>query len=610
MVIQTMKHYKLHVFIYAILSFCFLIYMPDVFNNRLIAGAISIAVLLNIKAIKFEFSNWYEAILFMVINAYLTLAFSGYDLFLVKSIDTEISVILFLFGLSFIWAAYVFQSALNLIDYLSNRIKTADASSNKKYWQKWLVLFVIMCSVFMLWQRAFNPIVMSPDSWGYIAGWRSGTYNSFRSPVYAFFIYIICSLAASVSSVPEVQWVAFAQIIAFSSLLATILIYFHMKWIRFRWLIPVAIILPLIPSFGLHTIVIWCDLACGMSIMWLTYVLVRVLDEVIMHNTANKMQQMSFCIQLCISLILVFFMRSNSFLVYFIAAPVLALLFLCRKKWKLLTTILISVIMVLLIKNLGYKALVVTSQRTTIEGKYYAGLHDIQAAYYRSGVLSERTRNALMKYIPKLDEPEVKDEFIPDFVIKQDYDLSELTLGEFIFMYTDCFIHNPFKMMKSILYRCNMLWAIGTKSNIYDTNYFYIYNLSTDTLTTYVNEIGVYRQENILTRIMLSYMRLMATSIPVIFIWEFGFWAALMAVSLMTLILQKKFICLLTYLPVFTYLFSLLLTMGWPGYRYGLSVFFVGLFLPLVFILQGKKQKMPSEKHPLKEPPFYQGVGV
>jgi hypothetical protein len=580
MLIQTKKHYKIHIFTFAILSFCFLFYLPAAFINKLVAAAICIIILLNIKSLKFEFSQWQETILFIVINTYLTFAFFGYDLFLVNSFYLRDNLIIFfVYALSFIWTGYVLQSALNLMKYLSGQVKTADTSSNKKYWEKWLILFAIMCSVFMVWQRAFNPVAMSADSWSYIAGWRTGTYYSYFSPVYAFLIYIICSIAPST---PEVQWVAFAQIIAFSSLLATLLMYFHTKWISFRWLIPVSIILPLIPSLGLHTIVIWSDLACGMSIMWLTYVLVRVFDEVIIHETASKKQQFSFFIQLCISLIFCFFIRKNSFLVYLIMVPVLALLFLFKKNWKLLATVLISVIMVLIINLFGYKALNVVGATFTTQFRYFALIHDIQATYYCGGNLSEQTQNALMKYIPKLDEPEVRDGFIPDDAVA--YDLSELAIGEFISMYADSFIHNPFKMIKSMLYRCRAYWVIDTKGDIGCVNYVNIRDNPGTTSSAY-DEIGIYRHENILTRIMGYYLFLMNTSIPAIFVWRFGFWVALMIISMMTLILQKKFIWLLAYLPVFTYLVTLLLAMGWTDYRYGLPVFFVGMFLPAVFIL-------------------------
>jgi len=591
MIIQTEKHYKIHIFIFSILSFYFLFYLPVEFINRLVATAICLIILLNIKNLKFEFSKWYETILFIVVNGYLTLAFFGYDLFLVNSLNIK-TMKFFIYGLFFIWTTYVLQSVLDLIKYLSRVEKTIETSSNKKYWKKWLILFAIMCSVFMIWQRAFNPIVMSPDSWGYIDGWYRGVYNSFRSPVYAFLIKIICSVASLVSSVPEVQWVAFTQIIAFSSLLATILMYFHTKWIRFKRLILIAIILPLIPSFGLHTIVIWCDLACGMSILWLTYVLVRILDEVIIHDTANKKQKISFYIQLCISLILCFFIRSNSFLVYLVAAPVLALLFFFNKNWKLLASVFVSVIMVLLINFGGYKVLNVVTSKIGLQHRYFALVHDIQATYYGGGKLSGQTLNALRKYIPKLDEPKVKDGFKPDSVLYQNYNLSDLSLGEFVSMYTDSFIHNPFKMIKSMFYRCRTYWVIDPKGIISYVNYISIFNPFKNNYTSLdIHEIGIYRQENILTRIMKSYMKFMNTPVSAMFVWRFGFWTALMIISIMTLILQKKFIWLLAYIPVFTYIITLLLSLGWTDYRYGLPVFFVALFLPPIFILQGRDIK-------------------
>jgi len=198
----------------------------------------------------------------------------------------------------------------------------------------------------------------------------------------------------------------------------------------------------------------------------------------------------------------------------------------------------------------------------------------------------------------RLDEPEVRDGFIPDEAgyVYNDlggwtyvYDLSGLAFEEFVSMYADSFIHNPFKMIRSMFYRCRAYWVIDPKGYINCVNYISIYNPFTKAYTSYVHEIGVNRQENILTRIMSYYMAFMITSIPAIFVWRFGFWVALMIISIMTLILQKKYIWLLAYLPVFTYLVTLLLSMGWTDYRYGLPVFFVGLFLPTIFILQGRK---------------------
>jgi hypothetical protein len=84
---------------------------------------------------------------------------------------------------------------------------------------------------------------------------------------------------------------------------------------------------------------------------------------------------------------------------------------------------------------------------------------------------------------------------------------------------------------------------------------------------------------------MDKYILGMNLSIPATFIWRYGIWTALMIISIATLLVQKRFTWLILYIPVFTHIATIFLTSGWTDYRYGLPVFFVGMFLPLTLSL-------------------------
>jgi hypothetical protein len=583
MTITVKNHYKLHLFVFSLLSLYLFFSIPVAFINRLLAIAVCLGVLLHIKEIEFNYKRWQEIIVFSLTNAYLTLAVFGFDLFLDNTYYPYLFFRAFVFGAGFVWMAYVLQSFLDVVKLLAS-IKSRlgpPCPTNERYWKKWLVLFSIMFPLFLLWQIAYNPIIITADSWHYLEGYYSGKYDTYRSPIYAFLINIVCHLAPTK---PEVLWIAVAQNLAFSSLLATILMYFHKKWVRFAYIIPIAVVLPLIPSFGLHTIVVWTDLVCGMAMLWFVYVLARIIDETLIANNANQRQQASLCIQLCVSMVFIYFIRANSFLVYLVMTPVLALLFALKKKWKLFITIAISVVIVLLIRYPGYSALTVQSGIHTGwqgEVKYYAAIHDIQSVYYKGeDNLSPKTIAALRKYVTKLDSEGAKDEFVVDdvryFAHEYAYDLSEMTLSEFISIYTDSFIRNPMAMMGSMLYRVRAYWVIDPKYPIKLENYHEFLPAS---------QIGVNHQPNFLTGIMDEYNAVIAASPLAAFVWRFGVWTSLMVISAMTLFLQKRYLELLTYLPVFAYIATLCLTGGWTDYRYGLPVFFSGLFLPLVMTL-------------------------
>ena len=621
--IEAVKYHKLHLCIFAVLSLQLFVFAPVEFIHRVLAVIICIAVLLNLKNLKFVFNRPLELFIFFAGSLYLTFAFFGYDLFLAGTLEPArlrdviypdmpgpplwvnidldpnlpassrgIGFLrLLYFGLGFIWVSYVLQSALHLFKFLGktgqfNLLKNTGNTGGRDYWLKWLLLFSVMFALFMIWQRAFNPAAtIMPDSFEHLNGWRFDRYFSHRAPLYSFFLTLILNFAPTM---PEVQWIVFAKISAFSALLAAILMYFHNKGIRFKYIILFSVILPLLPSFGLHPLAILPDLANGLSILWLTYVLVRILDEVIINSTAGKNQRISFYIQLCISMVLVFFMRQNSFPVFLVMSPALALLFITKKQWKFLASVAISVLLVIMIRFPGYSALNVRFIEPTflqaVNPHFFAGIHDIQAAYYAGGNLSGRTLSLLRQHVENLDDPEIV--FVPDYVQFGTYgfDLRELTTGSFILMYLDTFVRNPGKMAASMMYRNRAYWVIDPKGHINSVNFTAISSMGAWGEFNAAS-IGIVRQRNFLTVFMNEYMQFMNKSIPATFIWRFGFWSALMVISVMTLLLQKKYFWLLAYLPVFVYFITLLLTAVATDFRYGLPVLFVGMFLPPLIIL-------------------------
>jgi hypothetical protein len=578
--------FKYHIFVFTVFSVVLFVFSPVSFMSELLAGVICTAVFLHIKEIKFAYHQWYEIAVFILLNAYLTLAIFGCDLFFTNSLNQGRLLNFLYFGYGFIWTAYVLQSFL---DVLKIRIKintNSGSNTNEDYQKKWLILYVIMIATFMLWQRAYNPVTMTQDSWEYISGWRNNEYLVSRSPVYAFLITIICRIAPTK---PEVEWVAIAQILTSSAILATVLMYFK-KWSRFRYLVLAAVIIPLIPSLGLTSIIIWRDGSYTMVLLWLTYVLVRIIDEVIIHKTADQKQLFSFCTQLCISAVLLYHITQTGMFVYLIIAPTFALLFGLKKQWKLLASIVLSAAIALMIYFPGFAALHVIDNYETgwqgLEGgfstvKYQGSMHDIRAAYYDGGKFSKNTLAALKRFIPDIDNPTAKDSFIPNWV-NTHLGFGEMTFGQFVLIYFDSFIHNPLKISRSMLFRVLPLWVIGPKGRSNWINYRNIWAPSTDQYSTQAPEIGVYRKQNFLTGVMDKYLNFMSRPVPATFVWRFGVWTALILISVMALILQKHYIWLLAYMPVLSFVAAICIANLGPDYRLFLPVLPVGMFLPTV----------------------------
>jgi hypothetical protein len=364
--------------------------------------------------------------------------------------------------------------------------------------------------------------------------------------------------------------------------------YINKKWLRFRWVAVLAVILPLLPSFGLHTVVLWVDLKVGMTILWVTYATVRIIDEVLVNKTASNRQRTSLSVQICIPMVLMYFAKAHTSVVYIVTVITLAVVFVLHKQWKLLLSIAFSAVIVLLIRFPGHYALNAERDMNLDAHRYYAGIHDMQATYYGGGDFSDESLALLKSYIPNIDE--LRDGFRPDYSLRQDWGnvqgvQEDMSTREFIAMYADTFVRNPWQMFRSMLYRSRTYWVIDSKGWINVVNYTAIYDSSTGHYGTQAPEIGVFRQQSFLTGIMDRYISLMYMHIPATFIWRFGIWTALMVISIATLIMQKRYIWIITYIPVFSLLATIFLTSGWTDYRYGLPVFFIGLFLPAVLVL-------------------------
>jgi hypothetical protein len=154
-------------------------------------------------------------------------------------------------------------------------------------------------------------------------------------------------------------------------------------------------------------------------------------------------------------------------------------------------------------------------------------------------------------------------------------------------MYTDSLLNNPIKTIRSMLFRVRAYWVIAPKEGIALVGYYPLWvPLSDDPIFHHAHEMGVHRTHNRFTDIMyVGTWGISMLTIPATFVWRFGIWVAMMVISAMRLVLQKRFIWLFTGLPVLTYLATLYLAMGWTDYRYGLPVLFVGMFLPPALLL-------------------------
>ena len=120
MVISVEKNYKIHRFIFVILSLYFFIFIPNAgkininspgtFIVESLGFLMCAAVFFHLKAIKFEFTRMLEIIAFAAANTCLTFSIFGCEIFIrsftrLGALQTFF-YLLFYFCICYIWTAY------------------------------------------------------------------------------------------------------------------------------------------------------------------------------------------------------------------------------------------------------------------------------------------------------------------------------------------------------------------------------------------------------------------------------------------------------------------------------------------------------------------------
>jgi hypothetical protein len=265
-----------------------------------------------------------------------------------------------------------------------------------------------------------------------------------------------------------------------------------------------------------------------------------------------------------------------------------------KKRYQYIAAILASVIAILIIRfPVYYYACGLSENPHTQNAKYFAGLYDIQLAIYSGAKVSEESKQIIDKVMPEIYTDDVRAQFTVSYVrpkIKRDgndvpvYIFDELTVKKFLFLYIDMFIHNPVKIAKSVLGRTRAYWSFTSNGEIECVNYIGLIDRVGNTFPYSEEEIPslkITRENKTMLKILKNYINFVEKHLSFV-VWRFGIWTALLIFSLCVAVAVGKYKLAFLYVPVFCYIGTIILSSAWTDYRYGLSVFLIGLFLPLI----------------------------
>lgn len=429
----------------------------------------------------------------------------------------------------------------------------------------------------LLYLFAYNPAIMSPDS---MSQWHQAVGLEPLVDWHPAFHTLLIRVLAGL--VPSPGLVALAQIIFFAAVFSSALQFLYRRGISFKALILGAAVLVLIPTNGMHLVTLWKDVPYGITLLWLTVILARLITE-----DYERLGSWLLPAELGIALVLVFLLRQNGVLVYIIMATALAVILIRKRKYAYLFVIAVSLAVALLIIFPLYDHFDV--EPAPPGNKYFALVNDLAGVKFSGAEIPRETGRFLDEV---LDLKRLEPVYSP---YRANYDFYQPELhrvepARVVKIYSATLFRNPGQVVGKVLQRLDLYWNIATGRNAY------IGALNTREISNWEQfEIHFKRNPNFLT----SLFNLLSTATVylapgLILFWRFGFWLLLLFCVFLYNIAYKRAYIIILGLPILANLFSLALSSGWLDYRYGWSILITVPFI-LAVSFSDQERDEPGE---------------
>lgn len=409
----------------------------------------------------------------------------------------------------------------------------------------------------LIYLAAYNPAVTSEDT---LTQFRQALglepLVDWHTPFHTLMIRLLLSIWNSPTFVVIIQYIFCIWIFLKGLCFINEFHYCDSVLKRKIKLYIITFLLVISPNHILTMITIWKDVPYAFTILWMTILTARLL--IYKKKSLNR----TFLINCIISLVFVWLLRKNGFVVYVVTALSWLLVSKMNKKMVYSLAISLTLIIVFQFSISGF----LNTDEKPIGGQYLGLGHDIVGVYRSGGKLTQQARQ-IAEFLDS-------EEYSPyEIYGKANFGL-EIPIDQFLSSYIQTFIRNPTLMIKVVLCRMDLAWDIATGNNgmIGAAGY-------RDTVSHLEQWSQLYpdRNENRLTVVLDKYIdKTVNTSINYM-CWRVGLWLILGGCAGLSWVLLKQRILLIILMPFLGQLLSLFLSTSWPDYRY---------FYPLILSLQ------------------------
>lgn len=490
-----------------------------------------------------------KSILLVLLYMYTTFAFCG---IYVIDVDKEFKFHgnnLSYFIIAFIWCRIF---ARTVIWGIKNVIPTKRETNH--YWRKFAVIFCIGIILSCIWLYAFNPAITSVDSQGLYqqaleVGMPDFTMNDWQPPMYVFLLSLLQKVWNNITFMVVLQLIFFWSVVADGIL-------FLYKEGAPKWLLVVVYAyFTLGYSNQIQLVTFWKDIPFGITIMWLTLLLVKL----IWHGD-KYIVKWYYYVELFVCLFFTAFLRQNGILAVGVLIILLPVLF------RNIRFVIVSVVMIatiIVVKGPIYKANNVIPQPSL---KYFAMVNDISYSYY-NGVQVDTETKALVERMIAAESYRSNITYSPYYSEFVHADLADYSVPRFLVLYLRNMKDHPREVLIALLKRTQIIWSVPKNDTEITNCLHYIGEQNTLDPPIYPKRVNI-RLTELLTGMVLN---LKSNMEAYIICWRPGIYNLFIIISIVTLILfggKKKLGCLLPVIPIAFNVFALYISSAWTDYRY------------------------------------------
>lgn len=428
-------------------------------------------------------------------------------------------------------------------------------------------IFLLLCVIWGIWLIACNPANTHVDTYSMLKEVIEGDHFTDWHPVLNKVFMWLCYQV-----IPHISFMVVVQILCFSAVCSLFFTFLWEKGIKYRTIVIFSVIFGMLPSNGLMVTTLLSNTIYTISVLWLMYLLVRLLDQIEYYQKWRNVFALGFAL-FCVN-----FSRNEGFIVTVMTFLAVVWISVLKKKFRVISSIAVFILAALLFKGPVYQHFHVTQMTESATMTPFADM--VMATVHFGGNLSEETKEELWKYGPETAWiAEYNDYAVNDCDLYWDF-VKDKRVGSFA---GEAILKNLDIAFRIRLTKSAFVWDVTEPVDAH-TARCVRENIS--------NQFGYERKDNIVTLLLTKLYYPVTIMIPPldIFLYRSGIYIILTLLCMIYLCSRKKGLYCTMYLPMIGVGASQLAAACWQGYRH-VWVIFIGFWFLLMYLITLKKRE-------------------